>query len=156
MTADRDGFRTDRLNRILPAVETIEESLDVLACKQRVSRKDYKANSNTRDIVEYRFVKMTEAAIDIAEALVTHERGQPPASNPESPNARETSPFTARRCHIVGFRRGQRSSVEQRPDEGDDPREQPRGLIISPLRLLRFLVRIRPLLDVGVGVTHLG
>ena len=30
---------------------------------------------------------MTEAAIDIAEELVKHERGQPPASNPSSKRA---------------------------------------------------------------------
>ena len=84
MTGDRDGFPADRLNRLLTAVETIEESLGVLARKQRVSREDYKSDSDTRDIVERRFVKMTEAAIDIAEELVKHERGQPPASNPES------------------------------------------------------------------------
>lgn len=79
-----EGLPADRLNRILTAVETIEESLGVLARKQRVSREDYKADSDTRDIVERRFVKMTEASIDIAEELAKHERGQPPASNPES------------------------------------------------------------------------
>lgn len=31
---------------------------------------------------EHRFVKMTEAAIDIGEELVKYERGKPPASNP--------------------------------------------------------------------------
>ncbi|WP_254538442.1 type VII toxin-antitoxin system HepT family RNase toxin [Halomarina litorea] len=79
-----EGLPADRLNRILTAVETIEESLGVLARKQRVSRADYKTDSDTRDIVEHRFVKMTEASIDIAEELVKHERGQPPASNPAS------------------------------------------------------------------------
>ena len=74
----------DRLNRILTAIETIDESLGVLARKQQVGREDYKADSDTRDIVERRFVKMTEAAIDIAEELVKHERGQPPESNPAS------------------------------------------------------------------------
>lgn len=82
MTAN--GFSADRLNRILTAVETIEASLGVLARKQRVSRAEYKADSDTQDIVERRFVKMTEAAIDIAEELVKHERGAPPASNPAS------------------------------------------------------------------------
>jgi len=33
---------------------------------------------------------MTEAAIDIGEELVKHERGSPPASNPESMRALET------------------------------------------------------------------
>jgi uncharacterized protein YutE (UPF0331/DUF86 family) len=74
----------DRLNRIVTAVETIEESLGVLARKQRVTREAYKADSDTRDIVERRFVKMTEAAIDISEELVKHERGRPPTSNPAS------------------------------------------------------------------------
>lgn len=79
-----NGMPSDRINRILTAVETIEESLGILARKQRVSREEYKADTETQDIVERRFVKMTEAAIDIAEALVKHEQGEPPSSNPES------------------------------------------------------------------------
>lgn len=74
----------DRLNRILSGIETIEESLGILARKQRVNREDYKNDSDTRDIVERRFVKMTEASIDIAEELVKQTQGQPPSSNPES------------------------------------------------------------------------
>ncbi|WP_222914524.1 DUF86 domain-containing protein [Natrinema sp. SYSU A 869] len=77
----------DRLNRILNAVDTIEASLGVLARKQSLSREAYRANSDSRDIVERRFVKMTEAAIDIGEELVKHERGSPPRSNPESMRA---------------------------------------------------------------------
>ena len=87
MTAD--GFPADRLERILTAVETIEESLGVLARKQQVSREEYEADSDPRDVVERRFVKMTEAAIDIGEELVKHERGHPPASNPEAMRALE-------------------------------------------------------------------
>ncbi|MFH5802250.1 DUF86 domain-containing protein [Haladaptatus sp. CMAA 1911] len=82
-----EDFPADRLNRILTAVETIEESLGVLARKQQLSREAYKANSDSRDIVERRFVKMTEASIDIGEELVKYERGQPPRSNPESMRA---------------------------------------------------------------------
>lgn len=82
MTADE--FPTESLNRILVAVETIEESLGVLARKQQISREDFKADSDTRDIVERRFVKLTEASIDIGEELVKYERGEPPASNPAS------------------------------------------------------------------------
>ena len=74
------GLPSDRLNRILTAVETIDESLGVLTRKQRISRADYKTDSDTRDIVERRFLKMTEAAIDIAEELVKSDRGQPPGS----------------------------------------------------------------------------
>jgi uncharacterized protein YutE (UPF0331/DUF86 family) len=79
-----DSFPDDRLNRILDAVETIEESIGVLTRKQHLDREEYKADSEARDVVERRFVKMTEAAIDIAETLVKQERGEPPASNPES------------------------------------------------------------------------
>ncbi|WP_050033567.1 type VII toxin-antitoxin system HepT family RNase toxin [Halorubrum halophilum] len=79
-----EDLPADRLNKILTAIETIEESLGVLARKQAVNRADYKTDSDTRDIVERRFVKMTEAAIDIAEEIVKHEQGTPPASNPAS------------------------------------------------------------------------
>lgn len=82
-----DEFGDDRLERILTAVETIEESLGVLARKQRVSRDDYENDSDTRDVVERRFVKMTEASIDIAEEIVKYERGDPPSSNPASMRA---------------------------------------------------------------------
>lgn len=85
MTADE--FPSDRLNRICGAVETIEESLGVLARKGDIRREKYKTDSDTRDVVERRFVKMTEAAIDIAEELVRQERGRPPESNPESMRA---------------------------------------------------------------------
>lgn len=64
MTADE--FPAESFNRILVA---IEESLGVLARKQQISREDFKADSDTRDIVERRFVKLTEASIDIGEGL---------------------------------------------------------------------------------------
>lgn len=79
-----DEFPADKLNRILAAVETIEESLGILADKQELKRDQYTAEPETRDVVERRFVKMTEASIDIGEELAKHERGQPPTSNPES------------------------------------------------------------------------
>lgn len=82
-----DDVPADRLNRILDAVDTIEESIGVLAGKQRLSREEYKTDVETRDVVERRFVKMTEAAIDIGEELVKQERGTPPASNPASMRA---------------------------------------------------------------------
>ena len=40
-----EGLPADRLNRILTAVETIEESLCVLARKQQVDREGYKTDS---------------------------------------------------------------------------------------------------------------
>ena len=65
-----DVFPADRLNRILVAVETIDESLGTLARKQQLTREEYKHDPDTQDIVERRFVKMTEAAIDIGEEIL--------------------------------------------------------------------------------------
>lgn len=79
-----ETFPADSLNRILTAVETIERSLETLARKQQLGRDEYKNDSDTRDIVERRFVKMTEAAIDIGEEIVKYERDEPPESNPKS------------------------------------------------------------------------
>ena len=59
------GLRDDQLERIVTAVETIESSLQVLARKQTMTREAYKRDQETRDVVERRFVKLTEAAIDI-------------------------------------------------------------------------------------------
>jgi uncharacterized protein YutE (UPF0331/DUF86 family) len=72
----------DDLERIVSGAETIEESLSVLAAKQSVSREAYRADREARDVVERRFVKLTEATLDIARTLVAHERGSPPESNP--------------------------------------------------------------------------
>lgn len=72
----------DDIERILDAVETIEASLSVLAEKQSLSRETYRNDRECRGVVERRFVKLTEATLDIAETLVAHERGTPPESNP--------------------------------------------------------------------------
>ncbi|WP_436911216.1 type VII toxin-antitoxin system HepT family RNase toxin [Halosimplex marinum] len=78
----------DRARRILDAVDTIEQSLGVLAQKRKaVDREQYRSDRDTRDIVERRFVKVTEAAIDIGTVLVVHERGEPPESNPATMRA---------------------------------------------------------------------
>jgi len=72
----------DDIERIVSAVETIEASLAVLSDKQSLSREAYRSDRETRDVVERRFVKLTEATLDIAETLVVHERGEHPESNP--------------------------------------------------------------------------
>lgn len=72
------------IERIVTAVETAEESLAVLADKQSLSRDAYRADRETRDVVERRFVKTTEAVLDIAETIVVHERDAHPESNPEA------------------------------------------------------------------------
>jgi len=72
----------EEVERIVTAVETMEASLGVLADKQSLSRNEYVTNRAARDIVERRFVKLTEAALDIARTLAQHERGPQPDSNP--------------------------------------------------------------------------
>ena len=70
------------IDRIGAAAETIERNLSVLADKQSLSRSAYRTDQATRDIVERRFVKVTEAALDIADTVVGHELGSRPESNP--------------------------------------------------------------------------
>ena len=85
MTDDRSG--EIRLDRILTAIETIETSLGVLARKQQVGREAYERDSDTRDIVERRFVKTTEAALDIGIEPLRYERDRLPESNPATMRA---------------------------------------------------------------------
>lgn len=70
------------IERILSAAETIEKSLSILAERQSLTRAAYKENTVAQDVVERRFVKLTEAALDIGKTLVVNERGTQPASNP--------------------------------------------------------------------------
>lgn len=71
-----------RLDRVLTAVETIGASLGVLARKGRVDRGTYERDPDTRDVVERRFVKATEAALDIGTEPLRRERDRLPESNP--------------------------------------------------------------------------
>ena len=50
------------VERIVNAAATMDESLSVLADKQSLSRSAYRTDQATRDIVERRFIKVTEAA----------------------------------------------------------------------------------------------
>lgn len=59
----------------------------MLAEKRALSREAYKEDSDTQDIVERRFVKMTEATLDIGAVLVRHEQGSPAKSNPATMRA---------------------------------------------------------------------
>lgn len=74
----------DEVERIVRAVETIEASLAVLVEKQSLSREVYLADRESRDVVERRFVKLTEATLDIAKTIIMQEQGTPPESNPAS------------------------------------------------------------------------
>jgi uncharacterized protein YutE (UPF0331/DUF86 family) len=75
------------VERILTAAETIERSVAVLAEKQSMERAAYKRDRESRDVVERRFVKATEAALDIAETIVVHRADDRPKSNPGTMHA---------------------------------------------------------------------
>lgn len=85
MSAD---LSNDQLARILAAVETIDDCISRLAeIRETVDRETYRDDADVQDIVERRFVKMTEAALDIGTVLLIHERGEPAESNPETMRA---------------------------------------------------------------------
>jgi uncharacterized protein YutE (UPF0331/DUF86 family) len=72
----------DDIDRLVVAVETIEESLSILAEQQSLDFDTYREDPKAQDIVERRFVKATEAALDIAEVIVAAELDERPNSNP--------------------------------------------------------------------------
>lgn len=78
------SFSNDEIERLVAAVETIQNSLARLTEAQTHSRSAYHADPDTRDIVERRFLKLTEATLDIAERIVIRERAEPPQTNAES------------------------------------------------------------------------
>lgn len=75
-------YDEDEIQRILSAAETIEESLGILVQHQTLDRAEYDKRRDIQDIVERRFVKLTEASLDIARTIVIAERGSIPESNP--------------------------------------------------------------------------
>lgn len=60
----------ERAERIVDKAEHIERSLTVLADKQSLSREAYIDDREQRDVVERRFVTMTQACIDVARLLL--------------------------------------------------------------------------------------
>lgn len=82
------GPPREDLPRILDAVATMETSLERLVEKRgAVNRETYLEDPDVRDIVERRFVKLTEAAIEIGTVIVRAEQGAPPESNPQTMHA---------------------------------------------------------------------
>jgi uncharacterized protein YutE (UPF0331/DUF86 family) len=75
------------ISRILSAVETIETSIGLIVEQRDIDREEYHHDQLTQDVIERRFVKMTEAAIDIGKVLLRYERGEPVESNPGSMKA---------------------------------------------------------------------
>ncbi|MFB6177405.1 MAG: DUF86 domain-containing protein, partial [Halobaculum sp.] len=78
------SFSDDEIERLAAAVETMQASLTRLTEAQTHSRSAYHADPDTRDIVERRFLKLTEAALDIAERIVVQEWGNTPETNTEA------------------------------------------------------------------------
>ncbi|WP_254864772.1 type VII toxin-antitoxin system HepT family RNase toxin [Halovivax gelatinilyticus] len=72
------------VERVVTAAKTIEESLTILAEYQSMDRAAYRSDQVARDVVERRFVKATEAALDIAKTLVRAESGSVPETNRET------------------------------------------------------------------------
>jgi uncharacterized protein YutE (UPF0331/DUF86 family) len=63
---------------IVENVEFVEECLTILAEKQAVDFPTYRDDAETRDIVERRFEKATQACIDIARILLRDIDGTAP------------------------------------------------------------------------------
>lgn len=63
MTGASDSIRVEL---IVEKAEYVEECLSMLAEKRSIEFEDYVRNVGTRDIVERRFQKATQACIDIA------------------------------------------------------------------------------------------
>jgi uncharacterized protein YutE (UPF0331/DUF86 family) len=60
----------ERAERIVDKAEHVERSLTILAEKQSLSREAYLDDREQRDVVERRFVTMTQACVDMARLLL--------------------------------------------------------------------------------------
>jgi len=80
-----ETFPPDRANRIADAVETIERNVSQLRTHQQLSHDEYTrpGQQDRRDAIERKFVKLTEAMIDIASELCKQERGTLPEKRKE-------------------------------------------------------------------------
>jgi uncharacterized protein YutE (UPF0331/DUF86 family) len=67
-----------RVASIVEKAEFVEECLTILAEKQTVDFETYRDDTSTRDIVERRFEKATQACIDIARILLRDIDGTAP------------------------------------------------------------------------------
>lgn len=70
-TMSRDSLPAERANRIADAVEAIEELVTQLRGHQELSHEEYTdpIAQDRRDAIERKFVKLTEATLDIATEL---------------------------------------------------------------------------------------
>lgn len=71
----------DHVETIVEKVEYVEACLELLASKQSVSRETFRDDPETRDVVERRFEKASQACIDIARMLLRDIDGTAAGSN---------------------------------------------------------------------------
>lgn len=74
----------DRVAIIVDKAEYVESCLEILADKQTVGREAFAASTDLQDVVERRFVKMTQACIDIARMLLSDLGEDVPEANPDT------------------------------------------------------------------------
>jgi len=61
--------------------EFVEECLEILAARQSITREAYRTDAVTRDVVERRFEKASQACVDIGRMLLRDIDGRAPDSN---------------------------------------------------------------------------
>lgn len=64
--------------------EYIETCLDILASKQSIDPDEYISDYELKDVVERRFVKMTQACIDIARMILKDLGSNVPSANSDT------------------------------------------------------------------------
>lgn len=87
-----EGGDSIRAELIVEKAEYVADCLSMLAEKRSIEFDDYVRNAETRDVVERRFEKMTQACIDIARILLRDVDG----------TAAETNAAAMRRLHDIG------------------------------------------------------
>lgn len=74
----------ERVEILVDKAEFVERCLEILAQKQSLGPEEYAADRETRDVVERRFEKLTQACIDIARMLLSDLGREVPNANPET------------------------------------------------------------------------
>lgn len=71
----------ERVAIVVEKAAYVENSLEILAGKQAVSREAYRTDVETRHVVERRFEKASQACLDIGRILLRDVDGRAPDSN---------------------------------------------------------------------------
>lgn len=87
-----DPHGRERVETIVEKAEYVESCLEILAAKQSVSRTEFRDDPETRDVVERRFEKASQACLDVARMLLRDIDGGVSRSNAA----------TMRRLHETG------------------------------------------------------